>query len=226
MAEELGKIEKPEVESFKGLRKLYLVPLLFAGEDAPSEYTERFNRYWEQIGEHIDKQESKVGRIKRVYHEQITVSGDEGLKVMEKLSPSSCRIATEKCQNGAILEATELAELTYECIDWERCLLMGFLSQKVAQMVSESYREASKKRYEHIASRIDETLQANEVAVLFIREGHMVQFPQDIEVFSVAPPTLDEIHRWLREWSSKETEGEPEDKTGEPGDKTSDSEGN
>jgi hypothetical protein len=32
----------------------------------------------------------------------------------------------------------------------------------------------------------------------------MVQFPQDIEVFSVAPPVLDEIHRWLRESSSRD----------------------
>jgi len=37
MAEELGKIEKPEVESFKGKRKLYLVPLIFQGNDAPPE---------------------------------------------------------------------------------------------------------------------------------------------------------------------------------------------
>ena len=29
----------------------------------------------------------------------------------------------------------------------------------------------------------------------------MVQFPVDIEVFSVAPPALDEIHRWLRDRS-------------------------
>jgi len=71
-------------------------------------------------------------------------------------------------------------------------------------MASENYREASKKRYEHIASRIDETLKTNEVAILFIREGHLVQFPQDIEVFSVAPPVLDEIHRWLRDRSAED----------------------
>jgi hypothetical protein len=35
-----------------------------------------------------------------------------------------------------------------------------------------------------------------------------VQFPQDIEVFSVAPPALDEIHRWLRDRTSAK---EPED---------------
>ncbi len=60
---------------------------------------------------------------------------------------------------------------------------------------SEFYVEASRKRYEHIARRIDEALKANEVGMLFIREGHRVQFPQDIEVFSVAPPALDEIRR-------------------------------
>jgi len=211
MTEELGKIEKPAAESFKEARKLYLVPLLFTGEDAPAEYIEKFNRYWEQIGQHISNQESKVGKVNRVYHEQISLGGDEGIEMIEKLSPASCQLTREKCQNGAVLEATELAELTYECIDWERCLLIGFLSQKIAQMISENYHQSSRKRYEHIAGRIDETLLANEVAVLFIREGHMVQFPQDIEVFSVAPPALDEIHRWLRERSSTDTKGEPEE---------------
>lgn len=210
MAEELGKIEKPEAESVKGVRKLYLVPLLYASEDSPTEYMERFKRYWEQVSEHIANQESRVGKVNRVYHEQIIFGGDEGLKIMEKMNPSSCEISREKCQNGAIVEATEQVELAYENIDWERCLLIGFLSPKVAQAVSESYLESARKRYEYIVSRIDETLKADEVAVLFIREGHMAQFPGDIEVFSVAPPALDEIHRWLRERPS--TGGEDESK--------------
>ena len=208
MAKKLGKIEKPAAEQFKGERKLYLVPLLFAGEDAPTEYMEKFNRYWEHVSQHIANQESKVGKVNRVYHESIALGGKDGLEVMEKLSPLSCRIAKAKCQNDAILEATEQAELANECMDWERFLLIGFLSEKVAQTVSANYRESLKKRYEHIAHRIDETLKANEVAILFIREGHMVQFPQDVEVFSVAPPVLDEIHRWLRDRPSKDEEGE------------------
>ena len=208
MAKKLGKIEKPTAEQFKGERKLYLVPLLFAGEDAPTEYMEKFNRYWEHVDQHIANQESKVGKVNRVYHESIALGGKDGLEVMEKLSPLSCRIAKAKCQNDAILEATEQAELANECMDWERFLLIGFLSEKVAQMVSANYRESLKKRYEHIAHRIDETLKANEVAILFIREGHMVQFPQDVEVFSVAPPVLDEIHRWLRDRPSKDEKDE------------------
>ncbi len=87
-------------------------------------------------------------------------------------------------------------------MDWERHLLVGFISQKVAKIVSEFYVEVLKKRYEVIARRIDESLEDNEVGMLFIREGHRVQFPKDIEVFIVAPPVLDEIHRWQRDRES------------------------
>ena len=123
---------------------------------------------------------------------------------MEKLNPASHQIARDRCQSGGVLEATEDRELAEECMDWERCLLMGFMSQKAARMVSEFYVEASRKRYEHIAQRIDETMKEDDVGMLFIREGHMLQFPKDMEVFSVAPPALDEIRRWQRERLSQE----------------------
>jgi len=31
-----------------------------------------------------------------------------------------------------------------------------------------------------------------------MREGHQLQFPSNIQILYVAPPTLDEIKRWLR----------------------------
>ena len=202
MAEELGKIEKPEAGQFREKRKLYLIPLLFSWEDAPAEYVEQLNLYWQQVNEHVANLESKMGKVNRVYHESITLAGEEGLKVIEKLNPSVCQIVKDKCQSGAELEVIEDAELSEESMDWERHLLMGFFSQKVAKMVSDFYVEASSKRYEHIARKVDETLKDNEVAMFFIREGHLVPFPPDIEVFSVAPPVLDKIHRWLRDRSS------------------------
>ena len=48
MAEQLGKMEKPEAKHFRNKRKLYLVPLIFSAEEAPAEYVEKFNLYWEQ----------------------------------------------------------------------------------------------------------------------------------------------------------------------------------
>lgn len=215
MSEELGKIEKPEVERFKGERKLYVVPLLFSGKDSPPEYTERFELYWQQVSEQITNQEQKIGEVRHIYHESIGLGGEDGLKIMEQLSPPSYRITKEKCEAGAIMEAVEQAELADECLDWERCLMLGFISRQAAEKISDLYRETSKKRYEYISQQIDETLGEDEVAVLFIREGHPVQFPHDIEVFSVSPPALDNIHRWLRDRSSQqETTTEPEDITG------------
>jgi hypothetical protein len=50
-----------------------------------------------------------------------------------------------------------------------------------------------------MAKRISETLKEDEAGLLFIREEHSVQFPGDVEVFSIFPPALDEIHRWYRD---------------------------
>ena len=158
MAEELGKIEKPETGQFKNKRKLYLVPLLYSWEGAPTEYVEKFALYWLQMREHVANLESKIGVVNLIYHESITIAGEEGLKVLEKLNPSSCQVAREKCQSGARVEAVEDSELVEESMDWERHLLMGFISQKVAKTVFDFFTEASRKRYEHITKRIDETL--------------------------------------------------------------------
>lgn len=206
MTEQLGKIEKPEAEQFKGGKKLYLVPLIFSGEDTPPEYKERCHRYWQQVAEQLANLEEKIGRVNRVYHESISLSGEEGMKLAEKINQSCYQIAKSKCDNEATFEAFEDRELLEEIIDWERCLLLGFVTVKVASKVSEFYTETSKKRYEFMVSRITETLKDNEAGLLFISEGHRLQFPKDIEVFSISPPALDEIHRWIRDEASKEKE--------------------
>jgi len=207
MAEELGRIEKPEAEGFKQKRKLFLVPLLYASKDAPSDYLDKYRLYWEQVKQQIENLESKVGPIIHIYHESISVGGDQGLEILEKLNPQSYHIAKQKCQDNASLEMVEDRELAEESMDWERCLLIGFISEKVARKVSEFYVDAHQRRYEHISRKIDETLKPDETAILFIREGHSVQFPIDIEVFSISPPVLDEIHRWLRNRSVNGTSG-------------------
>jgi hypothetical protein len=223
MAEELGKIIKPEPGKYEDKRKLYLVPLLYSWQEAPAEYAIKFDIYWQQVGEHISNLESRIGAVNRIYHESISAAGDEGLKILEKVSPSSYKIIKEKCERGAGVEATEDTELADECLDWERHLLLGFISQKVANLVSESFVEATKKRYEYIADTIDKTLKEKEAALLFIREGHRVQFPKDIEVFSIAPPMLDDIHRWMRERSSADLT--QEEKAGPTGEKNTANEG-
>ena len=199
MEKELGKINKPDAANIAQKRKLLLIPLLYASDDAPEDYKEKFDRYWQQVDEQIKNLELKIGSIIRVYHESLTLAGEDGLEILAKINPKSFQIVKEKCQSNAKLEIIENKELAEETVDWERCLYIGLVSNKVARQISEFYIEASKKRYEYIGKGIDETLKEGEVAILFIREGHSVQFPKDIEVFSVSPPALDEIYRWIRD---------------------------
>jgi hypothetical protein len=117
-----------------------------------------------------------------------------------------------KLKQGAKFELVEDEELLKESMDWERLLLTGFLSQKVADTVSHGFIAATKARYEHIVSRITETLKEGESGVLFIREEQTAQFPDELEIFSVMPPALDDIHRWLREQAAKPPEVAEKDK--------------
>ena len=108
-----------------------------------------------------------------------------------------------RVNKGSKLEATEDAELLTEFMDWSKCLAIGLQNQNVLGKVYENYTEAGKKRNEFIAKHIDETLKAEETGILFMREGHQISFPPEIEVFYIAPPALDEINKWLREFEAQ-----------------------
>src|SRR4030042_3757403 len=158
MTPELGKINKPEAHNFKHTRKLFLIPLIYSAKDAPTEYIAKFNLYWQQVNEHVENLETKLGKINRVYHESITVGDENSLKIMERLNPKSCQIVKQKLQSGAKMEVIEDRQLAEECMDWERCLLVGLLSDAVVRKVSEFYVDTARKRYEYISKKVDEKL--------------------------------------------------------------------
>lgn len=199
MSEELGRMEKPEVSSFKQTRKIVQVPLVYSSKDAPPDYVELFEKYWQQVDEMITKLEARLGRVTVILHESITDSGEEGYKVMQELNPQSHTICMARSKNGGRLVAFEDPALLADVMDWERCMMIGFLSENVARKVYDSFSESSKLRYQHISKAIADLLKDGDIALLFIREGHAVQFPPDVDVFMVAPPALDEIHRWARD---------------------------
>jgi hypothetical protein len=207
MSEELGKIEKPLSEDFKAGRKLYFVPLIYLGKEAEAEYQEKCNKYWEQLENQMGELELKLGKVSKIYHEFISVGGEDGVKAVAELNSKSRQIIKQRLEKGAQLEPIEDRELLTEFMDWTRCLSVGLQNQKVFTKIYESYAEASKKRNEHIAKQIDDTLKADEIGILLMREGHQVQFPSDIQVFYIAPPALDEIKRWLSDRQAKEQEG-------------------
>ena len=198
MAQELGKIEKPSVEEYRAARKLFFVPLLFTPKQLEGELFEKVFKYWDQVESHLSNLEMKLGIVKKVYHELVPVGGEEGSKIIEGLNSTSYGIVRARLDKGAELEPLEDADLLTESMDWTKCLAAGLQNQKVFDKVYEAYSQAHKKRNEHIAKMIDETLKEGEIGILLMREGHQVQFTADIEVFYVSPPGLDEIKRWLR----------------------------
>jgi len=216
MPEELGKIEKPSVEEFKKGRKLYFVPLIYRGQESSDEYIEKLNRYWNQVEDKTSALELSLGKVSKIYHEMVPNGGEEGVKVVQRINEKSYEIVSNRLDKGAQLEATEDGELLAELMDWSRCLSIGLQSEKVFTTAYQSLAEISKKRNEHIAHQVDATLAADEIGMLFMREGHEVQFPEDIQVFYIAPPALDEIRRWLRDREAKPpAEPETEEKEGD-----------
>ncbi len=203
MSETVGKIDKPLAEEFKKGRKLFFVPLVYRGKESPAEYVEKYNNYWQPVENQMRDLESKLGKVNKIYHELIPAGGEDGVKVLKELHENSYQIIKARIDKGAQFEAAEESELLTEFLDWGRCLATGLQNQKVFARVYESYIEASRKRNEYITKRIDATLKADEIGLLFMREGHQVQFPPDIQVFYISPPELDELRRWLRNHEAK-----------------------
>jgi len=201
MSETLGKMDKPEAAQFKNGRKLFFVPLVFTPLEREESLSEMTAKYWGEVERHLANLESRLSDIKKIYHELLP--GEEGIERLAELSIGSHRIVEGLIGRGAVLTEVEDSDILGEYMEWGRCLSLDLRSPVVFAKVFEAYQEAQRKRNEHIARRIDETLQADESAVLFMREGYHVQFPADIQVFYVAPPSLDVIQRTLRERQEK-----------------------
>ena len=198
MAEKLGKVRKPLAKKFKKGRKLFFVPLIFKPFEPEKEFLELFNKYWEQAQTQVKNLEEKLAKVKKVYHELVTSTGEKGTKAIERMNTGSYDITRHCLGKGASIQQIEDGDILLEFMDWSRCLSVGLQNQKVFSKVYQSFLEAQRRRNEHIAKRIDETLKSNEVGILLMREGHQIQFAQDIQVFYVAPPGLDEIRRWFQ----------------------------
>lgn len=198
MAEQLGKVKKPSVKKFKKGRKIFFVPLVIAPFEPQKEFTELFNKYWEQAQAQVKNLEEKLTKAKKVYHELVTAIGEKGVEAIKKMNMGSYDIVKSSLDRGASIQPMEDEDMLLEFMDWSRCLSVGLQNQKVFSQVYQSFLESQKRRNENIAKKIDETLKSNEVGILLMREGHQVQFASDIQVFYVAPPGLDEIRRWFQ----------------------------
>ena len=204
MAEELGRIQRPPASQYDGRRKLLLVPLIYGPQADDPAGAEVLQNYWEQMQTQVEALETALGGLQHIYHESLTLGGDEGLEQLGAADQRSHGFITGKTQSGAVLEATEDMDVLLETLDLQRCMMIPLASANVGSRLQEWHADSNRQRYEHIANQIDSTLGENETGLLLISERHQVQFPSDIEVFYVSPPALDEYRRWFQNWMDQQ----------------------
>jgi hypothetical protein len=197
MDKPLGKIDKLLSVSYIGSKKLFLVPLIMYPQELETEMKDMLKMYWDQVEEQIARLETSLSTVTVIYHELLTESGEAGSGMIEKLNPVGYPVIKSKLELGCALELIEDRDNLAEFMDWARCLAIGIQSPKVFTRVYELYSDTQKARKENMLKCIVETLKEGESGLLIIREGHGLQFSNDVQVFYVAPPALNQVNSKL-----------------------------
>jgi hypothetical protein len=200
---ELGQIDRPNAEDFAGKKKLYCVANIYAIEDAPEDYKKLVDKYWDEVVQQIEKIEA-AGKIKRIFCELIYQEGDDALNMLMKINERIPQIIRNKSEEGGVLIPLENKEILGTYTDWGNCLRVVF-TREVFKRVLEFYTDAAEKRLQHIMNLIESKLLEAEAGLLIMKDEDRskLQFPKDIEVFLITPPSYDDIMRWFRERMSR-----------------------
>ena len=199
MATPITQMPKPDAGQYSGERKLFLVPSFMMPPTMPDEGLALLDGYWSEVRDHVASLSRSLGKVSRVYHELVYEGGDAGMEMLEQVNPRGGSFIKSLCQAGASLEGLEDRALLEESMDWQRCISIGLMSERVMQLAMDGFREAGEGRTRRMIERIDETLGENEAGVLCIREDHGLQFPPSLKVFYVAPRSMDALKRWIEE---------------------------
>jgi hypothetical protein len=203
---ELGQIQRPLADEFSGKRKLYCVANIYPVEEAENDYQELVRKYWDEVAQQIEKVET-AGKVQKIFCEIIYQQGDEALNVLGKINERMLQIIKKKLEEGSILIPLENKEILGPYSDWSNCLRVVF-TKEVFSKILEFYKEFSEKRLQHFMSVIDGNLAEAEAGLLFMKDEDRskLQFPKDIEVFLITPPSYDDIIRWFREKLVKQSQ--------------------
>jgi hypothetical protein len=203
---ELGQIQRPLADEFSGKRKVYCVANIYPVEEAENYYHELVRKYWDEVAQQIEKVET-AGKVQKIFCEIIYQQGDEALNVLGTINERMLQIIKKKLEEGSTLIPLENKEILGPYTDWSNCLRVVF-TKEVFSKILEFYKEFSEKRLQHFMSVIDSNLAEAEAGLLFMKDEDRskLQFPKDIEVFLITPPSYDDIIRWFREKLVKQSQ--------------------
>lgn len=196
---ELGQIQRPQAEEYLRRRKLYCVANIYPIEDADADYQNLVARYWEEVSRQIEKIET-AGKVRKIFCDVVYQQGEEALNVLGNLNEKMAGLVRKKLDEGSTLIPLENKEILGPYTDWGNCLRVVF-TKEVFSKIFEFYKEYAEKRLQHFLDVIGSTLTESEAGLLFMKDDDRarLQFPKDIEVFLITPPSYDDIMRWFRE---------------------------
>ena len=197
MAEELGKISKPQADNVQLKRKLYLVQNIQNYFPDNNEFEVLLNEYWESISEQLDNLEKTAGSINKIYVEGIYQEYEIASKLLEENNKWCLNTISARIKSGSEFGKIEDENNYKQLIDWTRIAQMGFVSENVKEITEKNYTEIINSRTKIIQDEID-TLKNGEAALFLISSGSH-KFPEDVEIFNVIPPSLDKMNRWITE---------------------------
>ncbi|PZC45943.1 MAG: hypothetical protein DK302_000469 [Chloroflexi bacterium] len=197
MAEKLTEILRPKASSYKGGRKVYLVASMFGFQGIPDDLKLKLETYWTDVRNQIENLEQSLTKVTRVYHEGVFESGQSGLDSVNDINSYAHSFINILCKSTATLESLEDKKLVQEEYDWRLCSSAGLTSETVYSLIIKNLEESTVKRWAHASKVIDSTIPKDEAALLIVNENHKIQFPDDIQVFYISPPSFDGIKRWV-----------------------------
>ncbi|MEM4246070.1 MAG: hypothetical protein QW390_02105, partial [Candidatus Bathyarchaeia archaeon] len=167
-------------------RTLLYVPRLYTPEEVqmifpktPQDYEEKAEEFWRYVDEKVSP---FAGRVKRVYHDTLHLSGYNGLELIAEIDERCYPIVKKLVDSGASVEATEDEALISEAEGWVK-MISGRQDPGAAELFLENLEE----RNRHISKIIDRTLLEGEYGVIFIEPTRRINLPDSITVIRVCP---------------------------------------
>lgn len=194
---EFGQIKRPEVETFSRKRKLYCVSNVFY-PNAPQEFKDLIDRYWDEVEKQLDRIEI-AGKVKKIFCEFIYDDSEESFERLDKTNSKLKDLIKKKINEGGKLLPIEDKDIFEPLTDWFNCLKIVF-TKEVFNKILEFYRDLSEKRLNKILEIINTNLEQEEAGLVIMQaeDRARLQFPNDIEVFLITPPSYDDILKWYR----------------------------
>lgn len=196
---ELGKIQRLNIEAFKGKRRLFCIPNILVPNDQDELLKNLIEKYWQEALSHIEKLE-KLGFVTKIFVETIFIEGQEAVDVIRETNPYLYILVERKTSEGAVVLGIENPETFEAFIDWGNCLRI-VKSINVMEQIYNFFNEISERRILEISAKVNDSLKEGESAILILRDQDRlkISLPKDIDIFLVVPSVYDDILKYLRD---------------------------